>query len=581
MTHVPTRAPMQRQRRPLRRAAVLLAALLLVLTGCASIPRSGPVGTSQAENSVSHSNPFAFIPQGPVPGASQQAIIEGFLGAGTGSQDDYAVARQFLAPGFAGTWKPDERTLVYRDNAKITNNGSSESFRVDVNLAQSIDGDGVATQAAPGAVESVAIKLVQVDGQWRISSVPDGILVSLSNFSTLFSSYTLYYYDPSYLYLVPDIRFFVNRPTVAFSLVRALMDGPAPYLKGAVVSAFPAGIKLARDSVPVVSGVASVDLSSQDILDSSIRDRQRMQTQLLSTLQNLSSISAVTLRADQRDVDLGNRDDSVPQPVRNRPVAGSQVGILHNELVRYENTQTTRLEGVPSVAAYSPRGPAMSYSQRLFAFLTGDRSQLMTVVPGHQVKVAATGPKLTAPSISPQDWVWTAAADGSGKVLAVQPRGAADNQQSPAVAITAQWLVGRTVKDLRISRDGARALVISDRNGVTAIQISGVVQGSDGTPKDLTPPLTLSTTVAADSGVWVDETSVAVIKGSGTAMVVPQILGLNGNTTQVGGLQGMLSISAGNGAQDLYGQTASGLSIRVGNGWAEQAKDIKDPAFAG
>lgn len=565
-----------------RSVACLLALIfVLVSTGCASIPRSGPVGTSQAENSSGNSNPFAFIPQGPVPGATPQAIIEGFISAGTGSQDDYAVARQFLAPSFAGAWKPDKRTLVFRENARISNSGTESDFRVDVNLAQSLDADGIATQASPGAVESVAVKMVQVDGQWRIASIPDGILVSLSNFSTLFSSYTLYFFDPTFLYLVPDVRFFVNRPTVAFSMVRALLNGPAPYLRGAVVSAFPNGIKLARDSVPVASGTASVDLASQDILDSSIRDRQRMQLQLLTTLQGLSSISSVTIRADQRDLDLGARDDTVPQPVRNRPVTGSQIAILRNELVRYENTRTSSFDGVPSVAAYNPQDPAISYGQRLFAFLNGDRSQLLTVVPGQQVKVAATGRSLTPPSISPQDWVWTAASDGSGKILAVQPKAAGDNQQSPAVAITAQWLVGRTVKDFRISRDGARALVISEQNGVTAIQLTGIVQTTDGMPKDLTTPLTLSTTVKADVGVWVNETSVAVIKPSGTAMVVPEIIDLRGDTTQVGGLQGMLNLSAGNGAQDLYGQTSSGLSIRVGNGWAEQAKDLKDPAFSG
>ena len=49
-------------------------------------------------------------------------------------------------------------------------------------------------------------------------------------------------------------------------MTSALLAGPAPYLRGAVASAFPSGIKLARESVPVVSGAAQVDLTAKELI---------------------------------------------------------------------------------------------------------------------------------------------------------------------------------------------------------------------------------------------------------------------------------------------------------------------------
>ena len=51
-----------------------------------------------------------------------------------------------------------------------------------------------------------------------------------------------------------------------FTMLSNLGAEPAPYLKGAVVSAFPNGIALERDSVPVNNGIAKVGLTAQPLL---------------------------------------------------------------------------------------------------------------------------------------------------------------------------------------------------------------------------------------------------------------------------------------------------------------------------
>jgi hypothetical protein len=43
----------------------------------------------------------------------------------------------------------------------------------------------------------------------------------------------------------------------------------------------------------------------------------------------------------------------------------------------------------------------------------------------------------------------------------------------------------------------------------------------------------------------------------------------------------MMTVSAGNGTQDIYAQTPEAIFVRVGNSWVPQTEGVKDPAFPG
>lgn len=560
---------------------VAIAAAMVLVAGCAVIPTNGPVGKSDPLPARNNPVNIDFQQLAPVPGASPESIIEGFVAAGTGVSDDFQVARQYLAPALAGTWKADSRTLVYKDNFKVSTASTVGDYTVDFSVASVVDSSGILTPATPGAVETVKFTLVQVDGQWRISGVPDGVMLQKANFSTLYSPYSLYFYDPSFTYGVPDVRWLAGRAaTTATAIVRAILAGPAPYLKGAVASAFPDGIRLVRDSVPVNNGVAQIDLTADPLLGASVRARQQMQAQLLVTLQrNLNTVTSVTLRADTRDIDLGPADGQ-PALIINNPVPPSQVAVSEGGLVAYDGGRATPIDGLPALAKYSPEFPAMSYSQHLYAFLSGDRSQVYATVPGQQEYIAATGASLTPPSFSPSDWVWTASGDGSGYVQAFKPAGAADAVRAPATLLRVQWLVGRTVTALRISRDGSRALVVSEQNGASTVQIAGILRTGD-VPKELSAPITLPSTVNPTLGVWVSETTVAVARPAGAGAAGFEVLSLRSDPTLLTPLDGVRWISAGTGVLEINAQTASEVFVRVGNAWGMQARDVADASFAG
>jgi hypothetical protein len=69
---------------------------------------------------------------------------------------------------------------------------------------------------------------------------------------------------------------------------------------------------------------------------------------------------------------------------------------------------------------------------------------------------------------------------------------------------------------------------------------------------------------------------------SATKDVTAEALGLDAGSLRMAPLAGMLAISVGNGAEDVYAQTRNKLYVRVGNSWAPQAPPVvKDRAFPG
>ena len=161
---------------------------------------------------------------------------------------------------------------------------------------------------------------------------------------------------------MPDVRWFIKNKTVK-AMTSALLAGPAPYLRGAVVSAFPSGIKLARESVPVVSGAAQVDLTAKELTEASTEDRLRMQTQLSLTFRSQPDVVNVELRANQDLVRVEDNGSVLP-PVRDKNVPVREIAVSGNELVRYENNRTSPLPDMQPVSSLGPRYPAESRYRR-------------------------------------------------------------------------------------------------------------------------------------------------------------------------------------------------------------------------
>ncbi|MFJ2662080.1 LpqB family beta-propeller domain-containing protein [Arthrobacter koreensis] len=570
---------MLRARKRLAAAAAFLSALVF-LAGCSSIPTVGPVGTATASaGGSSLTQQLSYSPPGPVEDDSPQGIIGGFVDAGVGAGEDYTAAREFLTPELASSWVPNERVVIYGADPNIVPMPEPNVFQIQLEVVASVNAQGIRTESAPGTTETIQVRLVQQEGQWRISGIPNGIMISDITFPIIFRAHNLYFYSSTYRYWVPDTRWFVQRSGMAASVVNAMLAGPAPYLEGAVTSAFPVETQLAREAVPVVSGVASVDFAADVLEDSTDLNRQQMKLQLEQNLRQLNNVNSVEMTVNQREVDLGPPSSELV-PVEDDPRVGkTQIGIQGEDIVFFRDRQAQEISNLPDVSSYDPREPAVSVGEMdTIAFLSGDRGTLLVTGPDKDVATVATGKSLSGPSIDPEGWIWSASAQGEGsRLIAVGPDLAASTQ----AGLTPSWLGDMKVRDLRISRDGARALLVVEQDGASRVLIAGVVRSSSGAPQTLTTPLELWTSEPVATAVWVGETTVAALQRGQDESLTPVILDPAKDNQELAGWDGSFSISGGDGPDDLFLQTAEAVYKKLGNGWIREIDGIRDPAFPG
>lgn len=559
---------------------LLRAGFLILLIGllgaCSSIPTAGPVGTIEATAEAETGARFVNNPPPPREGASAGEILNGFLVAGIGVSDNYSVARSYLTESMAQTWEPEEEITIYRSDYKISSTPTEGQLQLQVEVAGYIDAAGIRRNVGPGTTESMTVQMEQVEGQWRVAEIPSGIMISTADAANLLQSHELYFYSSSYQYWVPDVRWFVNRQGIATNIVTALINGPAPYLQGAVTSAFPENAALAVESVPIESGTATIDFT-QDILTATDNlRRQQMEQQLRVTLTGLNTVNSVELRAGQ-PIPF-ERDPDLVLPELDPAVPSRQIVISEDELAFFEGGQLTPVNDVPSVAGFDPVDPAMSYDGKNYAFLNDKRTELMATGEGQTVRTITVGSNLTPPSYDPANWIWTAGTDdGRSYVRAVPPGGSANN----AIEVLAPWLGNRTISEIRISRDGARALIVAQQSGQSQLLLSGVSRSEDGVPQTLSDPISLNPTGAIDTAKWVTETSVVVADTSTEDSVIATLIPFSAGADEFSPLEGLQHLSAGTGRTNVFAQMGNSIFGVVGNSWTDQGVTARDPAFAG
>ncbi|MHA7209478.1 LpqB family beta-propeller domain-containing protein [Arthrobacter sp. MDT1-65] len=558
--------------------AAVLVMCLLVLTACSAIPTRGPVGVIPAAEAEVDAVAPAFDPEGPAPGATPERILRDFITAGTGAGDGYSVARQFLTTELAKTWKPEERIVLFRSDPRVEKRETEGVYQIQLETTGTVDSRGLRTNSMLPAPETLGVRMVQVGGEWRIDEIPDGIMLAQSSARDLLISHNLYFYSSNYRYWVPDARWFVRRTGVTARIVGAMLAGPAPYLQGAVTSAFPEGVTLARDSVPITSGTASVEFSSEVLEDATNLGLQQMNQQLSANLLGLNDVTSVEMTSGQ-PIELGDPAPDLVVPELTPDVGGEQVAVADGELVRVRNGAVVPIDGMPTVAELKPRTPAASVSGSAYAFVDEGGTTLFVTAPGSEAREVVTGTGLTRPSFDPENWVWTSRASGGrSSILAVPPGGTEEN----AAVLAAGWLGDRRVEELRISRDGSRLLIVADRGGTSELLLAGITRSADGTPQTLTTPLALPVAGTIDTAAWAGQSTIVVSSLAADEEAAPVILQLDGEQETMAALAGVQGISAGSDAEDtLYAQAGGTLYRRIGSSWVDEQLDVRDPTFPG
>jgi len=483
-----------------RRALGVVAALGL-LVGCTSIPTAGPVMSADISSGV-EAGDVDFLPPGPSAGATQDDILAGFIAAGAAAQDNYRVARSYLALATRDTWNPNTSVLVQSGEAVISVESNSLASYV-VPVSASIDEFGQYFAGAPNTSQTLDFRFVREEGQWRISSLPDGIVVSEAAFAEAFGSYRLYYFSAGYRELVADVRWFASRGEVSAKIVRALLAPPTFWLdQGATVSAFPEGTGLAVTPLLVVDGVATVDLTTQ-VLATDTVTRSRMLAQLDASLQQVQGISSAQISVNQVALVIPEGDEEGPTLASGRD---PRLVVLTNR--RFGYLQGGQVQQIPGLSA----AVASMIPESIFYSAT-DNEALVTREDGLW-RVGSVGEPvllderldLVRAIVDSCGYVWSSTqASSADMVRIIDAEGAVS---SLPIDIGSE---SRLVS-FELARDDTRLLLlVQTETGVRAL-LAAVTRDSDCRPESLSEFVELGPLAGVGvDGAWIDDSSVAVV----------------------------------------------------------------------
>ena len=478
---VPAGRVPRRSRRLLAAAAVYASCAALALAGCAGIPTSGPVRQGAAIVAQQEEPNTRSIGQPPRDGASQLQIVEGFLHASASFDDDHAVARLFLTPDAAKTWNPSAGATIY--------NGSSASYQqltATDEVVFSASGLGVISQQGEysDAAKPVTadFKLTKVDGQWRISTPRQGLLITPADRDRTYRVYDVYFPDPARSGLVPNQVLLPVGPGASTSLVRALVAGPTPWLAPAVRTAIPTGTKLVVDSAPITDGVVQVDLTAPAATVNASEARA-LSAQMVWTLRQLVGVTAVRITVDGiplRNLPAVQDIASWQQWDPNAETPNASAFFSDNErLFSLDNDAPVAVLGQVGDGGFPLHRPGVSFDGTEVAGLDAGSHHLyvVKVAAGEKVPPAVvTGAtRLSAPSWDRFGNVWTVDQRLSGPVFWV------DSPGSAAKVVGTQGLPDGRIVTMRIARDGARvALVVQPKGKTGAAVYLGRIERGEG-----------------------------------------------------------------------------------------------------
>ncbi|MCU1411472.1 MAG: hypothetical protein JWR04_2179 [Rhodoglobus sp.] len=537
-------------RRPL--AAALAAAVVLALAGCVGIPTSGGVNDGAIIDGQTAPE-FVVLPNDPIPGSTQQQILADFMQAVSSPQNGYQVAKKFLTAELAATWNPDASAIIRTPSVSAESTGP-DTMTYSFSSKASVDPTGQFQEARDASAQSLTFVFAKEDGEWRISQAADGIVLSQSGFDTAFRKQALYFFDPSYAYLVPDVRWFPARQTSSRRVVEALLAGPAPWLQQAVTTAFP--------DATTVGGVTAepdgvvVDLSTE-ALSSDARARDRMRQQLVATL-------------DKPNVSLTVRglELATPDATGDRAVIPSV-----DPAVLVGDGTAFGFDGGSGITAIKGLSDQVVTGGAVAADLASDKQSVAFRDAAGAVYVALAGdseatlidgqPGHAAPAIDPFRFIWSALAADASTLTTWKVDGSPPNAISGLPADNA-------IVSMDVSRDGARLLLLLATPVGPRLIVAGIIR-QNNVPVALGQPLDLPVgTETPLDATWVDDRTVATVAADADGHSIVTAFEIGGPSISLGRVDGAHTIAGGaSGTDGLRVLTADGeiWRPRGSEGW--------------
>lgn len=501
---------------------IAVAAALLALAGCTGVPGSSKPDTIQR---LGGSQSPRSVPA-PPPGIDPYTLVLDFLDANEVDATNGGAARTYLTRDANNRWQ--DATVTVIDVAHVsTYDPTAHSVVVTGRLVGRLNASGVYTPDLDGTGsggEQVTSQFVikKVNGENRINSLPNGLVLTTAQFQRAFRQRALYFYDASERGLVPEARYVPNEESeqVARWLVRQLVLGPGPNLQNAETNLeFPAQADANR-VVLKLGSPTTVEIPGSSQLDAAHRDR--LAAQLATTLDQVVSGGTLTITDNHKPISIpaaqgtafsaSGLDMSVQAPtIAQPPLYYVEHGAVYDEHgVRLKGDLGSGSEGLGSIAvAVAPRTRKL-----LIAGTTGTGSSRRLLIGTAAGGLHAT--KLVG-ALSRPSWVnnageaWVAS---GGAVYRVSSTGSVQPVVLLGLPATA------TIAALRMSPDGTRVAMVVTARGVSQIYVGTVARNGAQVHVEAATPISPVGFVATDVA-WNDILKLFAI---GTVAGSPQVV---------------------------------------------------------
>ena len=565
----------------------LATAGALLLAGCgnlptsltAQVPTSGPIQQGEKVSGGTNDQFIRVIARPPSPGMTPSQLIQGFLDASASFEGDHFVARQYLTTQASDTWDPSTVVRVFEGSGTLTETGRVMTF--SASQAATVSANGTYRISDAGATLLAGYDIEEVDGEWRISGLPSGLVLSQPDVERTFRPLSIYFFNPSFTQLVPDPRLIpLYGPAQATTLTRYLLAGPSEWLQPAVRTGFPDGVRLNLESVPVVNGVAQVDLNRSARLASD-EARVSLSEQLVWTLAQLSDVEAVSITAAGEPflvpgVPALQPRDAWPEVNPDALPAGA-TGFV---------AQTGGVVALTDEGTVAVAGPAGT-TDFLDIAVSGDSAVLAGIdTKGNLIRMPMAsraarerldlGGAASSPAFGPSGSLWAIAA-GKG-LMSIDQRG----------IVTPITVTGLPKKSFVLaavpSRDGTRAALIVRTGARTRLLLARITSGGPTSSTDLTvsDPIRVENQLTEVVDVsWAGSDELLVLGNTGGSELQAFTVNLAvGSIRSEGGVLGAVSIAAAPGKPNLVGSAEGKIYEELAGAWLPRTSGVS-PAYPG
>ncbi len=449
------------------RAGVAVIAASSLLAACTALPTdTEPQALRPFEPAVEEEADL-----GPQPGREPDLLLRDFYTASADPAQEFQAARSYLAPEAAGEWDPSESTLVV-DRVDLSTQPGSTGERRSFNVRGAVIGrlgTGGAYEPDNGVYEAT-IELERQNGEWRVASLPDGVVFERTELRNQFQPQNLYFFDATGQVLVGDRRWvYSGQQTLDTALITLMMEGPSRVMAPAVNSPLPPEATFAgmTDEAYRFTGFTGM---SRD-------DRLRFAAQVVWTLAMANIPGPYTLIADGsplvEDESLTTDDFADFNPRVGSSMVAPLFALTDGRVYRVSSNAATPVSGTFGTIGNLESVDITAERTSAAVRRDGDESVLLLGGLSEEATESVRSTTITRPTFEyDSNALWVAVADNT--VIRVVKSSATGEFASSEVDTSALEPLDGEISVMRLSHSGVRvAMIVEGRIYTGVVQRQG------------------------------------------------------------------------------------------------------------